>query len=80
MPAVMIPAAPTAHEVLEIAGCIIDRQIQDDRCYPDLSKLLAVPVPGKEHSVALCLGLSSLQPPRCVRRTAPPAGWPWLAF
>ncbi|XP_074992245.1 nuclear pore complex protein Nup155-like isoform X1 [Calonectris borealis] len=46
MPAAMSPAAPTAHEVLEIAGCIIDRQIQDDRCYPDLSELLAVPVPG----------------------------------
>ncbi|NWQ96993.1 NU155 protein, partial [Burhinus bistriatus] len=33
-------------EALEIAGRIIDRQIQDDRCYPDLSELLAVPAPG----------------------------------
>ncbi|KAF1434426.1 hypothetical protein FQV22_0004963, partial [Spheniscus magellanicus] len=46
MPAAMSPAASTAHEVLEIVGCIIDRQIQYDRCYPDLSELLAVPVPG----------------------------------
>uniref|UniRef100_A0A672U7C8 Nuclear pore complex protein Nup155 n=1 Tax=Strigops habroptila TaxID=2489341 RepID=A0A672U7C8_STRHB len=35
-----------ASEALEIAGRIIDRQIQDDRCYPDLSELLAVPAPG----------------------------------
>uniref|UniRef100_A0A8C3E310 Nucleoporin 155 n=1 Tax=Corvus moneduloides TaxID=1196302 RepID=A0A8C3E310_CORMO len=40
------PAAPTAQEALENAGRIIDRQIQDDRCYPDLSELLAVPAPG----------------------------------
>uniref|UniRef100_A0A8C3E348 Nucleoporin 155 n=1 Tax=Corvus moneduloides TaxID=1196302 RepID=A0A8C3E348_CORMO len=41
-----LPAAPTAQEALENAGRIIDRQIQDDRCYPDLSELLAVPAPG----------------------------------
>ncbi|NWU89366.1 NU155 protein, partial [Upupa epops] len=46
MPVAMSPAAPTALETLEIAGRIIDRQIQDDRCYPDLSELLAVPAPG----------------------------------
>uniref|UniRef100_A0A8C4K556 Nucleoporin 155 n=1 Tax=Dromaius novaehollandiae TaxID=8790 RepID=A0A8C4K556_DRONO len=46
MPAAISPAAPTAQEALEIAGRIIDRQIQDDRCYPDLSELLAVPAPG----------------------------------
>ncbi|KAF1479144.1 hypothetical protein FQV08_0001601, partial [Pygoscelis antarcticus] len=46
MPAAMSPAAPAAQEALEIAGRIIDRQIQDDRCYPDLSELLAVPAPG----------------------------------
>ncbi|NXF41371.1 NU155 protein, partial [Nyctibius bracteatus] len=46
MPAAMSPAAPTAQEALEVAGRIIDRQIQDDRCYPDLSELLAVPAPG----------------------------------
>ncbi|NXK00399.1 NU155 protein, partial [Corythaixoides concolor] len=46
MPAAMSPTVPTAQEALEIAGRIIDRQIQDDRCYPDLSELLAVPAPG----------------------------------
>ncbi|NWR23832.1 NU155 protein, partial [Emberiza fucata] len=46
MPAATSPAAPGAQEALEIAGRIIDRQIQDDRCYPDLSELLAVPAPG----------------------------------
>nr|XP_021407740.1 nuclear pore complex protein Nup155 [Lonchura striata domestica] len=46
MPAATGPAAPAAQEALEIAGRIIDRQIQDDRCYPDLSELLAVPAPG----------------------------------
>uniref|UniRef100_H9GFJ8 Nuclear pore complex protein Nup155 n=1 Tax=Anolis carolinensis TaxID=28377 RepID=H9GFJ8_ANOCA len=30
---------------LENAGRIIDRQVQDDRCYPDLSELLSVPAP-----------------------------------
>lgn len=47
MPAATSPAAPAAQEALEIAGRIIDRQIQDDRCYPDLSELLAVPAPGE---------------------------------
>ncbi|XP_063996077.1 nuclear pore complex protein Nup155 [Pogoniulus pusillus] len=42
----MSPVAPTTQEALETAGRIIDRQIQDDRCYPDLSELLAVPAPG----------------------------------
>ncbi|NWW81042.1 NU155 protein, partial [Climacteris rufus] len=46
MPAATSPAAPAAQEALEVAGRIIDRQIQDDRCYPDLSELLAVPAPG----------------------------------
>ncbi|NXX43946.1 NU155 protein, partial [Tricholaema leucomelas] len=46
VPAAMSPVAPTTQEALETAGRIIDRQIQDDRCYPDLSELLAVPAPG----------------------------------
>uniref|UniRef100_A0A803T4S0 Nuclear pore complex protein Nup155 n=1 Tax=Anolis carolinensis TaxID=28377 RepID=A0A803T4S0_ANOCA len=32
-------------QALENAGRIIDRQVQDDRCYPDLSELLSVPAP-----------------------------------
>ncbi|NWT04676.1 NU155 protein, partial [Mionectes macconnelli] len=46
MPGAAGLAAPAAQEALEVAGRIIDRQIQDDRCYPDLSELLAVPAPG----------------------------------
>ncbi|EMP30278.1 hypothetical protein UY3_12603 [Chelonia mydas] len=46
MPVAMSPAAPALQEALENAGRIIDRQIQDDRCYPDLSELLVVPAPG----------------------------------
>ncbi|NXL32095.1 NU155 protein, partial [Glaucidium brasilianum] len=46
MPVALIPTAPSAQEALEIAGRNIDRHIQDDRCYPDLSELLAVPEPG----------------------------------
>ncbi|XP_066473036.1 nuclear pore complex protein Nup155 isoform X2 [Tiliqua scincoides] len=47
MPVALSPAAaPGLQEALESAGCIIDRQVQVDRCYPDLSVLLAVPAPG----------------------------------
>ncbi|XP_054843250.1 nuclear pore complex protein Nup155 [Eublepharis macularius] len=48
MPVALSPAAapPGLQEALENAGRIIDRQIQEDRCYPDLSELLAVPAPG----------------------------------
>ncbi|KAF7243992.1 hypothetical protein EYD10_09814 [Varanus komodoensis] len=46
MPVALNPAAvPGLQEALENAGRIIDRQIQDDRCYPDLSELLSVPAP-----------------------------------
>ncbi|XP_065595993.1 nuclear pore complex protein Nup155 [Cyrtonyx montezumae] len=46
MPAAMSPAVLAGHEALEIAVRIIDQQIENDRCYPDLSELLAVPAPG----------------------------------
>ncbi|XP_026571593.1 nuclear pore complex protein Nup155 isoform X1 [Pseudonaja textilis] len=47
MPVALNPAAaPALQEALENAGRIIDRQIQEDRCYPDLSELLNVPAPG----------------------------------
>ncbi|XP_018418829.1 PREDICTED: nuclear pore complex protein Nup155-like [Nanorana parkeri] len=43
-----VPGAPTAaaamQETLEGAGRIIDRLLQEDRAYPDLSDLLNVPV------------------------------------
>ncbi|XP_020651332.3 nuclear pore complex protein Nup155 [Pogona vitticeps] len=44
MPVALSPA--TGPALLEEAGRIIDQRIQDDRCYPDLSELLAVPAPG----------------------------------
>lgn len=69
MPAAMSPAAPAAQEALEIAGRIIDRQIQDDRCYPDLSELLAVPAPGEENSVGWA---APSGPPRGLRRALTP--------
>lgn len=69
MPAAMNPAAPAAQEALEIAGRIIDRQIQDDRCYPDLSELLAVPAPGEENSVGWAAPSAS---PRGLRRALTP--------
>uniref|UniRef100_A0A7M4FDX0 Nucleoporin 155 n=1 Tax=Crocodylus porosus TaxID=8502 RepID=A0A7M4FDX0_CROPO len=46
MPAAMSPGAPPLQEALEGAGRIIDRQVQADRCYPDLAERLAVPTPG----------------------------------
>ncbi|XP_044520250.1 nuclear pore complex protein Nup155 isoform X2 [Gracilinanus agilis] len=45
-PAAITPAAVAAmQEALENAGRLIDRQVQDDRLYPDLSELLMVPAP-----------------------------------
>lgn len=48
MPAAMSPGAPPLQEALEGAGRIIDRQVQADRCYPDLAERLAVPAPGEQ--------------------------------
>ncbi|XP_060617389.2 nuclear pore complex protein Nup155 [Anolis sagrei] len=47
MPAALNPAggAPASQETLENAGRHIDRQLQEDRCYPDLSELLSVSAP-----------------------------------
>ncbi|MEE6458037.1 hypothetical protein FKM82_000160 [Ascaphus truei] len=39
------PANAAMQEALEGAGRVIDRQLQDDRAYPDLSELLYVPAP-----------------------------------
>ncbi|XP_053153166.1 nuclear pore complex protein Nup155 [Hemicordylus capensis] len=43
--ALSLAAAPASQEALENAGRLIDRQIQDGRCYPDLFELLSVPAP-----------------------------------
>ncbi|XP_012873976.1 PREDICTED: nuclear pore complex protein Nup155 [Dipodomys ordii] len=52
MPSSLLGAAMTAstsaaslQEALENAGRLIDRQLQEDRMYPDLSELLTVPAP-----------------------------------
>ena len=63
MPAAISPAVPAGHEALEIAGRIIDRQIQDDRCYPDLSELLAVPAPGEQRPFACVASAAPLSLP-----------------
>lgn len=46
------PAAALA-EVLENSARLIDRHLQDDRCFPDLSELLSVP----SHSESFMDGL-----------------------
>jgi|UniRef100_A0A8C0WLW2 nuclear pore complex protein Nup155 len=40
-------SAATLQEALENAGRLIDRQLQEDRMYPDLSELLMVSAPSK---------------------------------
>ena len=45
-----MPASTSAaalHEALENAGRLIDRQLQEDRMYPDLSELLMVSAPSE---------------------------------
>ncbi|XP_010893987.2 nuclear pore complex protein Nup155 isoform X1 [Esox lucius] len=46
MPSVLGPSSPAAAahaEALENSGRLIDRHLQEDRCFPDLSELLNVP-------------------------------------
>lgn len=45
MPASAGPSSPAAAlaEALENSARLIDRHLQDDRCFPDLSELLSVP-------------------------------------
>uniref|UniRef100_A0A8C6G8G0 Uncharacterized protein n=1 Tax=Mus spicilegus TaxID=10103 RepID=A0A8C6G8G0_MUSSI len=40
-------AAASLQEALENAGRLIDRQLQEDRMYPDLSELLMVSAPSE---------------------------------
>ncbi|XP_053557191.1 nuclear pore complex protein Nup155 [Bombina bombina] len=56
-----IPGAPAAamQEALEGAGRIMDRQLQEDRAYPDLSELLLVPV----HNSPTASGISEMDYP-----------------
>lgn len=45
MPSSAGPSSPAAAlaEALENSSRLIDRHLQDDRCFPDLSELLSVP-------------------------------------
>lgn len=45
MPSSAGPSSPAAAlaEALENSARLIDRHLQDDRCFPDLSELLSVP-------------------------------------
>ncbi|XP_030048906.1 nuclear pore complex protein Nup155 [Microcaecilia unicolor] len=51
MPSSLTPSAPALaaaaamQEALDSAGRVIDQQLQEDRCYPDLAQLLSVPAP-----------------------------------
>lgn len=49
MPSTVGPSSPAAamQEALESAGRLIDRHLQEDRCFPDLSELLNVPAHSK---------------------------------
>ncbi|KAG9353834.1 hypothetical protein JZ751_011958 [Albula glossodonta] len=51
--------ATALNEVLENTGRLIDRHLQDDRCFPDLSELLNVPA----HNMPSLSGVSDMDYP-----------------
>uniref|UniRef100_A0A3Q4GS18 Uncharacterized protein n=1 Tax=Neolamprologus brichardi TaxID=32507 RepID=A0A3Q4GS18_NEOBR len=64
MPSPAGPSSPAAAlaEALENSSRLIDRHLQDDRCFPDLSELLGVPSHSKlrrrkDLMIAVCLQL-----------------------
>uniref|UniRef100_A0A7N6AE55 Nuclear pore complex protein Nup155 n=1 Tax=Anabas testudineus TaxID=64144 RepID=A0A7N6AE55_ANATE len=61
MPASAGPSSPAAAlaEVLENSARLIDRHLQDDRCFPDLSELLSVP----SHNMPSLSGVSDMDYP-----------------
>lgn len=61
MPSCAGPSSPTAAiaEALENSARLIDRHLQDDRCFPDLSELLSVP----SHNMASLSGISDMDYP-----------------
>ncbi|XP_055009950.1 nuclear pore complex protein Nup155 [Boleophthalmus pectinirostris] len=61
MPSSVGPSSPTAAiaEALENSARLIDRHLQDDRCFPDLSELLSVP----SHNMASLSGVSDMDYP-----------------
>lgn len=61
MPSCVGPSSPTAAiaEALENSARLIDRHLQDDRSFPDLSELLSVP----SHNMASLSGVSDMDYP-----------------
>ncbi|XP_036385365.1 nuclear pore complex protein Nup155 isoform X1 [Megalops cyprinoides] len=61
MPSSLGSSGPAAalNEVLENTGRLIDRHLQDDRCFPDLSELLNVPA----HNMPSVSGVSDMDYP-----------------
>ncbi|TKS84459.1 Nuclear pore complex protein [Collichthys lucidus] len=61
MPSGAGPSSPAAAlaEALENSGRLIDRHLQDDRCFPDLSELLSVP----SHNMPSLSGVSDMDYP-----------------
>lgn len=61
MPSSAGPGSPAAAlvEALENSGRLIDKHLQDDRCFPDLSELLSVPF----HSMPTISGVSEMDYP-----------------
>ncbi|XP_039606595.1 nuclear pore complex protein Nup155 [Polypterus senegalus] len=61
MPSLLGVSTPTSaiQESLESSGKLIDRHLQDDRCYPDLSDLLAVPA----HNMPTLSGMNDMDYP-----------------
>lgn len=61
MPSTAGPSSPAAAiaEALENSARLIDRHLQDDRCFPDLSELLSVP----SHNMASLSGVSDMDYP-----------------
>ncbi|XP_077593102.1 nuclear pore complex protein Nup155 isoform X2 [Stigmatopora nigra] len=52
------PAAALV-EALDSSACLVDRHLQDDRCFPDLSELLSVP----SHNIPSISGVSDMDYP-----------------
>ncbi|XP_046901135.1 nuclear pore complex protein Nup155 isoform X1 [Hypomesus transpacificus] len=61
MPSSVGPSSPAAAlaEALESSGRLIDRHLQEDRCFPDLSELLNVP----SHNMPSLSGVSDMDYP-----------------
>uniref|UniRef100_A0A672ZD62 Nucleoporin 155 n=1 Tax=Sphaeramia orbicularis TaxID=375764 RepID=A0A672ZD62_9TELE len=61
MPSAAGPSSPAAAlaEALENSARLIDRHLQDDRCFPDLSELLSVP----SHNMPSLSGVSDMDYP-----------------